>query len=62
MFSYADTSQESQTTSSLANARFVTSTPAVARNLYISCGSVIILLRVLSFLFISLPHIELNGV
>jgi hypothetical protein len=43
--SCAENFYESQTTSSLANARFVTSTPVVARNLISSWVSVIILVR-----------------
>ena len=51
---------EMQTTSSLAIARFVTSTSGVARNLYISSGCLIILVRVLSFRSFNFPHIELR--
>ena len=61
-YSSTDNYHKSQTTSSLANARFVTSTPGVATNLYCSWGSVIILVRVLSFLSVSLTHIELSRI
>jgi len=50
---------EIQTTSSLANIRFVTSMPGVARNLHSSLGSELTLFCVLSFLSISF-HMELR--
>ena len=59
-FSSADTFHESQTTSPLANARFFISTPGVARNLYNSWVSVIIMVRVQSFLSVSLSHTKLR--
>jgi hypothetical protein len=52
--------REAQTTSSLANITFMTSTSGVARNLYSSRGSEIIFAFVLLFLMVSLAHIELR--
>jgi len=50
--------QDAQTTASLANIRFTTSIPGVARNLKSSWGCDIILYFVLLFLSASLPHLE----
>ena len=44
--------------SSLANARVAKSIPGVARNLYSSCGSDIIFVRILSFRSVTLHNIE----
>jgi len=58
-YSSADNFHESQITSSLANARFVFYA-WMARNLYSSWCSKIILVRVLSFLSVSFPHIQIR--
>ena len=49
---------EAHTTSSLANMKAATSISGVARNLYSSCGSEIIFVRVLSSRSVSLPRKE----
>jgi len=50
----------SKTTSSLENAIFVTSRPDMARNLYISWGSVRIFVLFLSFQSVNFDHMELR--
>ena len=52
--------QDFETTSSLANARFITSTPGVDRNPYRYFGFVIILVIVRSFRSVSFRHMEMR--